>query len=91
MKRIKDEYVLSTGKAFYANRGLISLGRARDPGGHGNWELCEGYDSDLTWVSVSPSDDGKDSEGIFSRDELVEIACHMIGQWTQFLADMEAK
>jgi len=39
MKRFKEEFILSTGKVFRANRAIIGLGQL-----YGQWELCEGYD-----------------------------------------------
>jgi len=70
MKRISaDHYQLSSGRAFYANHGLISLSRdAEEPQG---FELGEGYD-------------GHVGDEEWTADDRRELAEYMIEEWTAF-------
>lgn len=52
MKRIGDHYVLSTtGRQFYANRGLISCVAIQ-----GGFEIGEGYDGDVSVDDWTPEE-----------------------------------
>lgn len=62
----RDTYVLSTGREFYANNGIIGLGPADDD------EPSEGYDGGISTV---------DYEDGWTAAECVELADAMIARW----------
>ena len=69
MKLIEpDKYELSTGRQFYANRGILGLGTRP---GSDDWSVFEGYDG------------GVDVDG-WNPAEYQELADHMIEQWRIF-------
>lgn len=70
-----DEYVLSTGKTFYANHGLLSLGP--ESGEYGFDRLHEGYDGK---VETNYHDEGP----TFTRQERAEIAAFAISLWEKW-------
>jgi hypothetical protein len=79
-------YLLSTGRRFYANRGLLSPGEGASDGGR----LFYGYDGEAGITLPEPADwttltaaeiDQRDLDSRFTADERREIAEYMIARW----------
>ena len=78
----RNEFILSNGKEFYANQGIIGIApTGKDDGAT---FLYEGYDGSLY-------DQYADFENEFSNDELIEIAEYMIEQWGNFKHNIESR
>lgn len=71
MKVDEDNIILSTGKEFYANNGLIGIGRDEK----GRIEISGGYDQMV---------DYGDRPSIFSHQEKLEIFEYMIILWREW-------
>ena len=71
MKQNGDQYTLSSGREFYANRGILGVG----PDG----DVSEGYDGGL-YPERSKGDRNKD----FTPEERREIADFAIAAWEKF-------
>lgn len=82
MKRLaRDHYELSTGRQFYANRGLIGLAQngSDDEGATpSGFTVSYGYDG---YVDLDPFDE---DERAWTVDERRELAEFMIAQWRAF-------
>lgn len=70
----RDTYVLSTGREFYANRGLISINELG--------EIAEGYDG-----GIQLECEWDEEFQPWTKDERREFADYMIRLWTQFRND----
>ncbi len=68
MKIEGDDLVFSTGKRVYANNGIIGLGPDLDISG--------GYDQGIYYPDANCED--------LSKQELIELADHMITKWQEF-------
>lgn len=75
MERIDTGYRLSSGREFYANRGLVSIVRA-----DGVFEICEGYDGDVYYQR----EDWNEHSNPWLPAECAELADHMIALWQAF-------
>ena len=74
-KRSSSEFVLSSGRKFYANRGLVSISVATGgPWSYQEFGVGEGYDG---YINVE----------FWTSQERLELATHMIAQWRAFAAD----
>lgn len=73
MKIEGNKVIFSTGKARYANRGIIGL--------HPNMGVSEGYDG---WFYNDDEDEWRDEKQKLSKTELIELADYMIEQWQKF-------
>jgi hypothetical protein len=69
----KDTYVLSSGREFYANRGILGIAPREG-------ELYEGYDG-----GVYIDEPGEE----WTADEKRELADYMIALWSQWKADIK--
>lgn len=73
----EDDIVLSTGRAFYANRGIVGI----DAKGN----VSEGYDGGVdVW-----GHDGWSKRADWSREDRDALADMMIARWTAFRAMTE--
>lgn len=75
MERIDDTYRISTGKEFYANRGILGLNIEEDKV-FGSY-LYDGYDG-FNWT------DGSKNSLELTQEERKEIADYMINLWKQW-------
>lgn len=75
----RDAYLLSTGTAFYANRGLLSPFQEEDE----SWTIHEGYDGlvAMAWQIEPPATPGDELYIRFTRAEVREMADYMIQRW----------
>ena len=81
MKKENNEYILSTKKIIYANKGLISLNKGR-----GEWELFEGYDAPLY---ITDTKNSGEREPNYTIQELIEIAIYQRNLWNEFITDIK--
>ncbi len=82
MERLtRDEYRLSTGRVFYANRGIVGI----EPKADGTLEVTEGYDGG---VSVDGSEFCDPPRPPWTQAERAELATYMSEQWATF-ADIQ--
>lgn len=72
MENYGDKYVLSSGREFYANLGILGI----DPRG----DVSEGYDGGLYPERGGGADD-------FTPEERREIADFAIAAWEKFAAE----
>lgn len=72
MENYGDKYVLSSGREFYANLGILGI----DPRG----DVSQGYDGGLRLDSVGMEDD-------FTPEERREIADFAMAAWEKFAAE----
>lgn len=86
MKAINvDEFELSTGKKFYANRLMISIGRDHEaPMG---FVFGYGADGDLPLADRNYVDE----YDYFTLDEQMEIAKHALKMWQEYINILELK
>jgi hypothetical protein len=78
----ENMYTLSSGRIFYANRGILGLGlEARG-------ELSSGYDDavivDGRFAEVADTDDEARDLAAWTPAERAEVADEMIRRWTVF-------
>jgi len=71
-----DGYVLSTGRRFYANRGLIGI--------NPEMEVSEGYDGHIHYGPIFYP---QEAPG-WSKEERAELADFMIALWSRFKASV---
>jgi hypothetical protein len=77
MKVEEDELVFSTGRRFYANKGIVGLSP--------NLEISEGYDGGIEDKWCEPP-------RVLTRAEKVELADYMIALWTEYrVRELEGK
>lgn len=76
MERIVDGYRLSTGREFYANRGIVGLSDSDDE------NVTEGYDGG---IDMDASGEGQEwGQSAWSEAERHELADYMIEKWTRW-------
>jgi hypothetical protein len=80
MKRDGETYILKSGRAIHAHRGILGL----EPGPVEAWEsrLTHGFDGVID--SGRETQDDEDAPRILTADERRELAEHMIGQWARW-------
>lgn len=75
MKINHDHVVFNTGKVRYANGGIIGI--------DDRLEIYGGYDSGF-YVDDDDEHSWRDDEDMLIKSELIELADHMIGLWSEF-------
>ena len=79
IKQDGDIYTFTSGRALYANQGIIGLDNAGNVGG--------GYDQMIYWPRYYEYYDIEGStEGLVELVDLIELADLMIDRWTTFKA-----
>ena len=85
MKRIDDEYILTTGKRIYPNRGIIGLTEVG-----GEFKIYEGYDG--TWLTegeVNQNNAYSEDDIELTNAEVEEIATYMSWRWLKLAHNLK--
>jgi hypothetical protein len=74
----RDTYVLSSGREFYANGGIIGLSpKERD--------VYHGYDGNVLYDNGAETSYTDQDSQPWTRDEKLELADYMIDLWSNWL------
>lgn len=78
----RNEFILSTGRRVYANRGILGINVTPE----GKFDIREGFDGNI-WTDYQ-RDCRKDGENVLTDAELRELADTAIEMWTKFRASL---